>query len=76
MQTQKQRRCPLLTLVSSDPWADFGGTECVRWRSGGGAFSCLSEIGTFSLTRYKTWRTYTKNIAAIGDIHMDKKNDK
>ncbi len=50
------RWCLVPTLVPFDLWAESGETVGVRWRSGGGAFSCLSETWTFSLSRYKTCR--------------------
>lgn len=49
-----------MTLVPFDLWVGSGGTVGVRWRSGGGAFSCLSETCTFSFIRYKTWREKRK----------------
>lgn len=47
----------LLTLMPFDLWVESRGTVWLRWKSGGGAFSCLSETWTFSFSRYKTWRT-------------------
>lgn len=51
----------MLTLVPFDLWAVSVETVGVRGRSGGGALSCLSETWTFSLSRYKTWRSDIKS---------------
>lgn len=34
---------PVRTLAPFDLWEESGGAVGVRWRSGSGAFSCLSE---------------------------------